>query len=188
MAAGGNPNNVTLGPGRLYYAPLGTTEPTSASAPLPSAWHVIGYTENGTSFDNAITSEDVEVAEELEPIANVQTKRTAAVVVEMAESLKSKLLLAVGGGAATTDDGTAFEFPDPDAIVGVMLVWDSDLGDVPTATNRRWVFRKAMPSGTVTRQNRKAPQKRTISATFNCVKPDLTNKAIKIFPNASGQI
>ena len=73
MAAGGTPGNVKLGAGRLYYAPLGTTEPTNCSTALPSAWIAVGYTENGTSIDTAITSEDIEVAEELDPIDNVNT-------------------------------------------------------------------------------------------------------------------
>ena len=186
MAAGGAPSSVKLGPGRLYYAPLGTTEPTNCSTALPSAWIAIGYTENGTEFSTNITAEDIEVAEELEPIDNVQTKRMQTVTIEMAETTKKRLLVALGAGASYSDDSTPFEFPDPSAIVGVMLVWDSL--DTTDATNRRWLFRSAKPSGTITTVRRKAPAKSTISATFNCVKPSTSTNAVKIFPNSSGQI
>ena len=48
MAAGGSPGNVDVGPGRLYYAALGTAEPTDCSTVLPSAnWKVLGYTAAG---------------------------------------------------------------------------------------------------------------------------------------------
>ncbi len=188
MAAGGNPNRVKLGPGRLTYAPLGTAEPASASAVLPSAWRPVGYTEDGTEVATNITSEDIEVAEEFDPIDNVMTARSTVVNVTMAEARKSNLSLALGGDGTATDDGDGFEFPDPATIPGVMLVWDSDLTDTPTATNRRWIFRKVKPSGNVTVVRRKAPAKNSISASLTAVKPDATNAAVKVFPNANGEI
>lgn len=184
--AGGNPNAVALGPGRFYIAPLGTAEPTLASAALPSAWVSIGYTEDGTEFDIDLSAEDIEVAEEFDPIDNVMTKRTQTVKVTMAESRKRNLMLALGGGVVA-DDGTAFDFPDPSTVVGVMGVWDSDVGSV-TANNRRWLFRCLKPSGTITRINNKAPNKRSISATFSAVKPDSTHNAITVFPDTSGRV
>lgn len=186
MAAGGTPGNVDLGPGRLYYAPLGTSEPTSCSAALPSAWIAVGYTEDGTEVQTNITSEAIEVAEELDPIAFEQTTRRTQLTMQMAEMTKKRLALALGAGAAETDDAATFEFPDSGDIVGVMFVWDSM--DTPDATNRRWLFRKCTPSGTVSTARRKAPQKALIPVTFDCAKPDASTKAVKVFPNASGQI
>lgn len=187
MAANGNPANVTLGAGRLSYAPIGTAEPTLASAALPSAWQSVGYTESGTTFATALSDEDINVAEELDPVGNTITGRVQTVAVEMAEATKRRLLLALGGGAGFADDGTAFEFPDASAILPVMLVWDSDL-NVPTANNVRWVFRKCTPSGTVTRNNNKAPNKRTFQATFKATKPDATHQAVLVLSNPAGQV
>ena len=186
MAAGGTPGNVDLGPGRLYVAPLGTAEPTSCSAALPSAWWSIGYTEDGTEVTTEITSEAIEVAEELDPIGFEQTKRMTKIALQMAESTKKRLAVALGAGAGQTDDAASFEFPDAGSVVGVMLVWDSE--DTPTATNKRWVFRKCTPSGTVGIARRKAPQKALIPVTFDCAKSDASTKAIIVFPNSSGQI
>lgn len=186
MAAGGTPGNVDLGPGRLYYAPLGTTEPTTCSAALPSAWIAVGYTEDGTEVQTNITSEAIEVAEELDPIAFEQTRRQTQLGIQMAEATKKRLALALGAGAGETDDSDTFEFPDSGDVVGVMFVWDSE--ETPSATNRRWLFRKCTPSGTVTTARRKAPQKALIPVTFDCAKPDASTKAVKVFPNASGQI
>lgn len=186
MSAGGNPANVDLGPGRLYYAPLGTAEPTTCSAALPSAWIAVGYTEDGTEVATEITSEAIEVAEELDPIAFEQTRRMTKLSLQIAEMTKKRLALALGAGAAVVDDSGTFEFPDASEIVGVMFVWDSN--ETPDATNRRWLFRKCTPSGTVSTARRKAPQKALIPVTFDCAKPSTSEKAVKVFPNASGQV
>lgn len=186
MAAGGTPGNVDLGPGRLYYAPLGTTEPTTCSAALPSAWIPVGYTEDGTQVETDITSEAIEVAEELDPILYEQTRRTTRVSLQMAEMTKKRLALALGAGAGEDDDSDSFEFPDAGDIVGVMFVWDSE--ETPSASNRRWIFRKCTPSGTVSTARRKAPQKALIPVTFDCAKPDASTKAVIVYPNASGQV
>jgi hypothetical protein len=186
MAAGGTPANVNLGPGRLYYAPLGTAEPTSASAALPSAWKVVGYTEEGSAVETEITSEGIEVAEEIDPIAYVATRRTTRLVFNMVESTIGRLALALGAGATIADSGASFEFPDPSAIVDVMFVWDSD--EVPGASNRRWIFRQCRPSGTVSLARRKAPTKTGIPVTFDCAKTSAGLAPVKVFPNASGEM
>lgn len=186
MAAGGTAANIHLGPGRLYYAPLGTSEPTSCSAALPSAWLAAGYTEDGTSVETEISTEMIEVAEELEPIRVVQTSRRTRVSLQMAEMAVSRLALAMGAGATRTDTAVAFEFPAPDAIVGVMLVWDSM--DTPDATNRRWVFREVYPSGNISISRKKAPAKATMPVTFVAVQPSGQTSPVKIFPNSSGLI
>lgn len=191
MAAGGTPSNVTLGPGRLYFAPLGTAEPTSASAALPSAWKAIGYTEDGTEISTNITSTAIEVAEELDPIDFVQTMRTTQLSLQMVESTVSRLALAMGAGAAVADGAVAFEPPDPSAIVSVMLVWDSN-EDPTTPTgatgNRRWIFRRCTPSGTATRTNRKAPAKRGVTATFDCARDASGEPPFIAYPNSAGLV
>jgi hypothetical protein len=188
MAAGGTPNNVQLGAGRLYYAPLGTAEPASATSVMPSAWKPIGYTENGTEITIDTSAEDIMVAEELDPIDRVVTARTIRLAVEMAESTKSRLLLAVGAGATALDDGTAFELPKAGDEVPVMLVWDSTPGATPAADNRRWLFRAAQAAGTITTVRRKAPAKNSIQATFTAIVPNATDSAIKVYSNAAGQV
>lgn len=184
MAAGGTPTNVKLGPGRLFYAPLGTAEPTNCSTALPSAWLSLGYTENGTEIATAISAEDIDVAEEIDPIDKVMTKRTTTVTVELAESTKRRLMLAMGAGASYSEDSTPVELPDE--LTAVMMVWDAL--DTPDATNRRWLFRTVKPAGTVTTVKRKAPAKSTIVATMQCQRPSASAAAIRVFPNASGQV
>lgn len=185
MAAGGNTANIALGPGRLYYAPLGTAEPTNCSTALPVAWKVVGYTEEGTTVETEISSEGIEVAEEMDPVLWVQTKRMTRVNVSMAEVAISRLALAMGAGATRADDATFFEFPTPANFVGVMLVWDSL--DVPDATNRRWIFRSVFPNGNISIARKKAPNNTFIPVTFNAVLPTGQASPVRVYPNASGQ-
>lgn len=186
MAAGGNPNNVQLGPGRLYVAPLGTTEPASASAALPSAWRAVGYTEEGSAFSTTLTNSPVEVAEEVDPILYVLSRRENTLVLAMAETTRQNLALAIGTGADAPNTAAAFEPPDPGEEVAVMIVWDSN--DDPTTTgNRRWLFRQAKAGGTINIGRRKSPNKATIATTFNLEKP-ASATAYKVFPNANGLI
>lgn len=186
MAAGGTVTNVQIGPGRLYVAPLGTTEPTSASAALPSAWRAVGYTEEGSAFSTELTNEPVEVAEEVDPILYVLSRRTNTLALAMAETTRRNLALALGGGANAANDASAFEPPDAGDEVAVMLAWDSE--DDPTSgTNTRWLFRQGKPGGTIELPRRKAPAKSMIAVTFNLEKP--TGLApYKVFPDANGLI
>lgn len=185
MAAGGTAGNIDLGPGRVYYAPLGTAEPTSCSAALPSAWQVIGYTEDGTTIEGEITSEAVEVAEELDPIRYVMTRRAFRLSFQMAEMTIKRLALSLGAGTNYSDIAQGFEPPTPDQIVPVMFVWDRL--DVPDATNRRWLFRQCTPSGTISVQRRKAPQKGLLPITFNVEKPSAA-QPLKVFANSTGGV
>lgn len=186
MAAGGNSSNISLGAGRLYVAPLATTEPTSASAALPSAWRPVGYTEDGTTIQTEVSNEEIEVAEEYEPVLYVNNKRTSMVSVQMAEMSRRNLALALGSGANEVNDGTAYEPPDPGAEVGFMMVWDSD-EDPTSGTNTRWLFRQCKVSGTIETQRNKAPNKALLPIEINCEKPTGL-KPFKVFPNSSGRV
>lgn len=179
----GDPDELQLGPGKLYCADIGTTEPTSASAALPSAWREIGWTEEGSAFSTETTVEAINVAEEFDPPKYQPTGRTSSVTFAMAQTVRSNLLLALNAGASEADNGDAVEPPDPGQEVRVMLVWESD--DAEPA--RRWIFRRCLASGALEIARRKAPTKATIPVTFNLEKP-AGQTPWKAFPNADGLI
>lgn len=187
MTAGGSSSLVELGPGRLYIAALGTTEPTDATTALPSAWYPVGYTEEGSAFTTNLTNSEVEVAEEVDPILYVLTKRANTLAVTMAQATRRNLATALGTGAGGVNSATAFEPPDPGSEVAMMIAWDSTLADAPASTNVRWLFRQCKAGGTITIPRRKAPAKATIAVTFNLEKP-ASSAPFKVFPNATGQV
>lgn len=181
--ATGDGDNVTTGPGWLYVAPLATTDPTTgASAVLPSAWQEIGYTDAGTTFTTDITSEAIEVAEEVDELRKVQSKRVTTLALAMAETTRRNMLLALGAGlptpAAETDP---FEPPDLEDLESVKLVFEA-------VTGARYLFRQASPSGQISIANQKAPTKRLIAVTFNIEVPGGGLAPFKVWPNADGLI
>ena len=185
MAAGGNSANIQLGAGRLYVAPIGTTEPTTASAALPSAWRAVGYTEDGTTVSVELTNEPIEVAEEYDPVLYVLSSRSASVAVQMAEVNRRNLALAMGVGANEANDETTFEPPAPGDEVAVMLCWDSE--DAAGTSNVRWLFRQAKVNGSVEITRNKAPNKAMLPVTWNLEKPS-ASQPFKVFPNTSGEV
>lgn len=184
MSAGGTSGNVVLGPGRLWVAPLGTTEPASASAALDAAFVAVGYTEDGNVFESELTSEPIEVAEELDAIKYENTRRLNRLSFQMAEATRRNLILALAGGVQANNSAPV-EPTNLSDVVAVMMVWDSD--ETPGATNARWLFRQAKPSGTISIAHRKAPQKALIPVTFNLEKPS-SAAAWKAFPDSSGLV
>lgn len=185
MAAGGSSSNIQLGAGRLYVAAVGTSEPTSCSSTLPSAWCPIGYTEDGTTVTLETSNEAIEVAEEVDPVLYVLASRSTKLSVQMAELTRRNLALALGSGAGADNDAQSIEPPDPGSEVAVMIVWDSD--DTPSATNSRWLFRQCKVNGTIEFSRNKAPNKALLPVEFNCEKPAAA-KAFIAFPNSSGLV
>jgi hypothetical protein len=98
--------NVTTGPGTLMYAPLGTTEPATRVAAWPAGWVAVGYTAEGHSFSSSLSIDDVEVAELLDPVRRVTTKRDTKVAFAMAEITLAHLKLLLNGGTTTPDSQT----------------------------------------------------------------------------------
>jgi hypothetical protein len=187
MSAGGNPNNIELGPGRLYVAAVGTAAPTSASAAMPSAWWALGYTEEGTTVDIDITRDPIEVAEELDPVDYANSARAVKFSMALAEMTKKRLAVALALGSGYTDDGAYLDFPAADAVsVGVALVWDSS-EDPTDGLNRRWYTPKVLPSGTISIERKKSPAKSTLPLELNAVKVS-GSPIVRVFPNASGLI
>lgn len=185
MAAGGNSSNVEIGAGRLYVAQLGTAEPASCSAVLPSAWAPIGYTEGGSTFNINLTQSEIDVAEEIDPILYVLSKRATTVAFAMAEMTRRNLALALGSGAGVVNDASTYEPPDPGAEVAVMMVWDKL--DTPSALNERMLFRQCKSGGTIALNRTKSPGKSLLAVTFNLEKP-AGLAPFKSYPNSSGLI
>jgi hypothetical protein len=101
-----NTGNVTTGPGTLYYAPLGTVEPVTRVATWPAGWVPVGYTAEGHSFSSSLSIDDVEVAELLDPVRRVTTKRDTKVAFAMAEITLAHLKLLLNGGTTAPDSAT----------------------------------------------------------------------------------
>lgn len=177
LPARGTPSRVShgLGPGRLWIAPLGSTEPTTLTADWDVAWIPLGYTEEGSEFSYELSSDPVEVAEELDPISTVITARNISVSFASAEATVEHFKVAMNGGTITTGTGIViFEPPDLGSEVRTMIGFQTE------DAKARWVYRQCFQSGNVTTQRRKGADKATIPMEFSVEKPASGAKAFKV--------
>lgn len=175
----GTPNNVVAGPGWLYVAPFGTAYPTNATTPLGSAFVPVGYTEEGSTFTYAITREELMVAEEVSPIKSYTTKVDTKVAFSMAEATAENLLLALNGGVVSS--ATEVEPPAPGSESYVTIVLEAESGS-------RWLYRKAVQTGTVEVAHKKAPAKTLIPVEFTLYVPGSSDSLFTVFVGADGVV
>lgn len=174
----GTPTNVRVGPGSLYVAAVGATEPANtvtggkfSDAIAIATWVPVGYTDSGHTFTQTPAVDPVEVAESLVPIDHIATGEDYTVEFACAEITALNLQKAFNGGTITTTGTTGtqltkFEPPAPGTPpVRVALLWESD------DKKERWIYRKAFQSGAsgITRQ--KGADKATIPMSFALEQP-----------------
>jgi hypothetical protein len=161
----GNVENISLGPGTLYVAQVGSTAPTNVTSAWAAAWKEIGYTSEGTELTIEVSRDPVEVAEELDPVAYASTARSASVAFAMAELTARNLTIAFNGGTVSTAGGvTTYVPPELGAEGSVALGFESEDGE------ERWIFSKASQSGSVSIGRRKGADKATVPVTMNVEK------------------
>ena len=162
----GTPTNVRVGPGTLYIAALGSTEPTDLATAWDADFVELGYTTEGSTFTFENTFEPVPVEEELDPIANLQTARDIRVAFSAAELTARNLQIALNGGTITAGTGiVTFEPPAAGDYTEVMIGWEADDG------LERWVFRKCVQVGSTEITRRKAPNIAALPMEFSVLKP-----------------
>lgn len=155
----GNPLAVVTGPGLLFVAPIGTTEPIDATTVLPIAWKPIGFTADGTTVTREQTWNAIAVEELLNPVRWEPSATNDLLALSMAEASKSKLALAMNMGAAVADDALALEPPAVGTELRVMLALNA-------ASGARWVWRRCVQTGASAMPNKKSPDKKVIPVTF----------------------
>lgn len=171
-------------PGKLRIAPLGTTEPATVTAAWPANWIPLGYTDEGSAFNYEISTDNVEVAEELDILARVTTGRDASVEFALAEITYRNLTIAFNGGIIV-GDGTEWTFEPPDLgnETRVMIGWDA--APVVGSNDLRMIFRQCLQGGSIGLENRKGATKSTIAANFQLEKPASGAKLLKIMGGAN---
>lgn len=183
MAPTFNPNQIEVGPGTLYAAPLGTTEPTAVTGAWPSGWQLIGYTDQGSTFTVAPSFAAVTVEESIWPIRNVADTYKATVAFAMSQTTQQNWNLAmnaglgsslVSGTTGTNPDGSLWSEPP---VLGtearVMLGWDSLPVAATAGTNPfgRSIWRQCIQTGQVAPTRRKGSNKATYSVAFDLELP-----------------
>jgi hypothetical protein len=101
------PGLIESGPGKIYYAPLGTAIPTITAAASKVAatwtsWVSPGSTDAGITYTESVQTADINVAESLYPVRTVTTGKSSRIAFVMNEISDLNWKLACNGGTITT--------------------------------------------------------------------------------------
>ena len=127
---------IATDPGFLWWAPLGTAEPTHSvvgsvfTDSWPAAWLLLGATEEGHAFSWSTSTEAIEVAEFLDPIKYVDTGRSGSIAFALASITMTNMRRALNGGTITTTGTTtttmaSYSPPGLGASIRCMIGWES---------------------------------------------------------------
>lgn len=129
------PGLIKTGPGKIYYAPLGTAIPTFTAAASKivatwTNWISPGATDAGITYTESTDTENITVAESLYPVKVVTTGKTGQVAFNMSEISDLNWQLAANGGTITTSGAGATKLnvyvpPLAGSEVRKMLAWQS---------------------------------------------------------------
>ena len=92
-------DEVLVGTGTLYIAPEGEAFPVNPTTAPAGNWVEVGYSEDGWAFARDITTEDVLVAEEIDPLFTFKTAQNLRIVGSFAQASLANIETAFGGGA-----------------------------------------------------------------------------------------
>lgn len=167
---------LSTDPGYLYWAPLGTAEPTHTvggsifTDAWAAAWIYLGPTEEGNSFSFSTATEPIEVAELLDPVKYVETGRSGAITFALANITSQNIKRVNNGGVLTTTGLTAttmttYTPPTLGASVRCMIGWEAQ------DFTERLVCYQTFQTGTMELARRKGAAKATLPATFSLEVP-----------------
>jgi hypothetical protein len=154
--------NLLVDPGFLFWAPLGTAEPTHAataskfSDTWPIAWLPLGATVEGSTLSYETSVEPMSVAELFDPVKYATVSRSGSLAFALADYTLTNLKRALNGGTITTTGSGAtsvnsYALPTPGQETRSMLGWESSDNTV------RVIILQALCSGTIEMAFQKAP-------------------------------
>jgi hypothetical protein len=163
-------------PGFLFWAPIGTAEPTHAvtgsvfTDAWAAAWIRLGATEEGHSFNWQTSFDPVTVAELLDPIKYVTTGRTGSLSFALTDFHSNNVKRALNGGTltttgATTTTMTTYTPPAQGAEVRCMLGWESQDG------TERLIAYQCVNTGQVSISRRKGAENANLPVEFQLEAP-----------------
>jgi hypothetical protein len=163
-------------PGFLFWAPIGTAEPTHAvtgsvfTDAWAAAWIRLGATEEGSTFNWQTSFDPVTVAELLDPIKYVTTGRTGSLAFALADFHSNNVKRALNGGTitttgATTTTMTTYTPPAQGAETRCMLGWESTDG------TERLIAYQCVNTGQVSITRRKGSENASLPVEFQLEAP-----------------
>jgi hypothetical protein len=165
---------LSYGAGYLFHAPLLTAIPAMTVSGSKftdpwTGWTLLGVTREGSELTYEMTTENVEAAEYLDPLAVVTTGRTASVSMDVMQvhltNLRKALNADTTARTVSGSAGTTLTTLSPPAIgsaseVRCMIGWEA------SDETERWVAEQAFQVGTITIARRKGANNASIPMEF----------------------
>lgn len=154
--------NLIMGPGSLYLAEFGETEPTDATAAWPAGWTDFGATQDGVSFGINQEFKELEVDQVVDVPGRRLIKRDTRFKTNLAEATLENLAVALNMPASVITTATGKKTLTP--TVG-MIPFNPDEyaigfeGLAPLGYKRRVIVRSALQIGNVEQVSKKDGQK-----------------------------
>lgn len=163
-------------PGFLFYAPIGTTEPTNTVAASvftdawAAAWVPLGPTESGSTFTFQTSFDPVTVAELPDPVKMVTTGRTGSISFALSNFTLSNVKRVLNGGTITTTGATTTSMstytpPTLGSEVRCMIGWESQ------DATERLILRQTINTGQVSFARQKGSENANLPVEFTLEAP-----------------
>lgn len=175
----GDVTEVLIGTGTLSYDDLDGSAaafPTNSTTALAAGWTDVGYSEEGWTAEVDKTFADVEVAEEVDPIAVLKTAQAIRMNGAFAQASLDNFRIAMGGGTiATGSPGAGFDTYTPPTTTErtefQLLFRTSAPGTAAQGFLRDWRFPRTVATGAISMPHRKAPDKTLVGVEFRALIP-----------------
>jgi len=109
-------NKIESGPGKIWFAILGSTIPTIAAASskltasFTTPWYSPGSTDAGITYTESTDTADIKVAESLYPVRTVTTGKSSRIAFTLNEVDDLNWQLAMNGGTITSSGSAGTKF------------------------------------------------------------------------------
>jgi hypothetical protein len=163
----------SYGAGYLWYAVLGSAEPSYANAGgsvftdvVTAPWVSLGPTLEGHELETGIETDTADVAEFLDPVKVVTTRRTTTISFSLYNTTAQNYKRVMNGGTLSTISGsgatliTAFDPVQAGQELRGMILFES------TQNDERAVLYQALQIGAITERRRKGADYNVFPAQF----------------------
>ena len=170
-----DPLEVLVGTGTMYLAPQGEAFPTNPATAVAGNFEDVGYSEEGWAFVADRTFENVDVAEEVDPLRVLKTAQELRFRGTFAQASFENLQIALGGGTITTSDPSAgyrrYTPPASDEQDEYTILFRTNAPPGDGTKLRDFRIPRAISSGAIEMPHAKAPGKTVIAADFRLILP-----------------
>jgi hypothetical protein len=164
--------NVTSGASSgTVIVPGGIAASSAFTDAMPAAWVPVGVTAEGSEFSYQLDTDQIVVAEYLDPLRIVSTGRSAAVAFDAAQDTLATWKMSLNGGTVSTVAGTGATLVSqyaPPAVgqeVRIAIMWESD-----DNTLRKW-YPQCFQTGSLSVARRKGSDFARYGVSFGLEQP-----------------